>query len=70
MKRYQRDNELGIRFETKGCVESEFELPIPGVFNVYNALTAIAICRHLPISLEQLIEALTHVCVKGRMEIV
>lgn len=70
LERYQRNNVLGIRFETKGCLESEFELPIPGVFNVYNALTAIAICRHLPITLDKLVEALTHVSVKGRMEIV
>lgn len=70
IKRYQNENVLGIQFHVNGKVELDAWLPIPGIFNVYNALTAIALCRHLPVSVNKLVEALNHVSVKGRMEIV
>ncbi len=68
--RYQNENVLGVQFRTNGKVKLDVKLPIPGVFNVYNALTAIMLCRHLPVSVNKLVEALNQVCVKGRMEIV
>lgn len=70
IRRYQDENVLGIQFHVNGKVELDAWLPIPGIFNVYNALTAIALCRHLPVSMNKLVEALNHVSVKGRMEIV
>lgn len=70
IKRYQNENVLGIQFHVSGRVELDAWLPIPGIFNVYNALTAIALCRHLPVSVNKLVEALNYVSVKGRMEIV
>ena len=70
IRRYQNENVLGIQFHVNGKVELDAWLPIPGIFNVYNALTAIALCRHLPVSVNKLVEALNHVSVKGRMEIV
>lgn len=70
IKRYQGENVLGIQFHVNGKVNLDAWLPIPGIFNVYNALTAIALCRHLLVSENTLVEALNYVCVKGRMEIV
>lgn len=70
ISRYQDENVLGVKFRVNGKVNLDAWLPIPGVFNVYNALTAIALCRHLPVSMNTLVEALNHVSVKGRMEIV
>lgn len=70
VQRYQNENELGIQFHVNGKVNLDVKLPISGVFNVYNALAAITLCRHLPVSMNKLAEALNHVCVKGRMEIV
>ena len=70
IRRYQNENVLGIQFHVNGKVELDAWLPIPGIFNVYNALTAIVLCRHLPVSMNKLVEALNYVSVKGRMEIV
>ena len=70
-----RDLELqseGIRF-TACCGEESavVEVPIPGKFTVYNALTVLGIARQLGISLEDCAKALKTVRgVKGRIEVV
>ncbi|MBS6042799.1 UDP-N-acetylmuramoyl-L-alanyl-D-glutamate--2,6-diaminopimelate ligase [Clostridium baratii] len=43
-------------------------LPIPGEYNIYNALGAISACKILGISLEDIKEGLKHVVVPGRCE--
>ena len=44
-------------------------MDIPGDFTVYNSLAAIALCRHLNIDREAVLDALTTIQVKGRLEI-
>ena len=46
------------------------EVPTPGRFSVYNALTAIAICRHFQVDEENIKKALLTAKVKGRIEMV
>ena len=46
------------------------EVPTPGRFSVYNALCAIAICRHFGVPAEKIQDALLHAHVKGRIELV
>jgi UDP-N-acetylmuramoyl-L-alanyl-D-glutamate--2,6-diaminopimelate ligase len=46
------------------------ETNVPGRFSVYNSLTAIAICRHFGVEIPAICEALKHVLVKGRIEMV
>ncbi len=46
------------------------EVPTPGRFSVYNALTAIAICRHFGVETPAIQAALLEVKVKGRIEMV
>ncbi len=46
------------------------ELSMPGRFSVYNALTAIAVCRHFDVSEEAVQKALLQAKVKGRIELV
>jgi UDP-N-acetylmuramoyl-L-alanyl-D-glutamate--2,6-diaminopimelate ligase len=46
------------------------EVPTPGRFSVYNALTAIAICRHFKVQEENIKKALLAAHVKGRIEMV
>lgn len=46
------------------------EVPAPGRFSVYNALTAIAVCRHFKVEIPQIQKALLAVHVKGRIEMV
>ncbi|MEE8836110.1 MAG: UDP-N-acetylmuramoyl-L-alanyl-D-glutamate--2,6-diaminopimelate ligase [Eubacteriales bacterium] len=61
---------LGICYQTEGIVEIPVEIDIPGRFSVYNSLAAIAVCHHFGVSPENIMEALTHARVKGRVEMV
>lgn len=66
----KRPGELGVAFATKGLVSMEAEVTTPGRFSVYNALTAIAICRHFAVPKETIQKALLAAKVKGRIEMV
>lgn len=61
---------LGVRYHIGGEMDMDVEVNVPGSFSVYNSLTAIAICHHFGVSQEKIKEALLHVSVKGRIEIV
>ena len=62
--------ELGVAFDVKGLMDFHARMPAPGRFSVYNALCAIAICRHFNVSVEDVKEALLKAHVKGRIEMV
>ncbi len=62
--------ELGIRFHVCGLMEFDAQIQAPGRFSVYNALAAIAICRHFRIREEDIKKALLTAKVKGRIEMV
>lgn len=59
---------LGVTFTVKGLMDFEVEVGTPGRFSVYNALTAIAICRHFNVKTEDIQRALLEAKVKGRIE--
>ena len=59
---------LGMRFDVTGLLHFPVQIPVPGRFSVYNALTAIAICRHFAVSGEVVQNALLQAKVKGRIE--
>jgi UDP-N-acetylmuramoyl-L-alanyl-D-glutamate--2,6-diaminopimelate ligase len=61
---------LGIKFRVSGLLDMEIETDIPGKFSAYNALTAIAICRHFGVGEEDIKKALIGAKVKGRIEMV
>lgn len=61
---------LGVRYHVSGLMNFDVEVNVPGSFSVYNSLTAIAICNHFGVSVDKIKEALLHVSVKGRIEIV
>lgn len=61
---------LGVKYNVKGLMNFDVEVNVPGSFSVYNSLTAIAICHHFGVPVEKIKEALLHVSVKGRIEIV
>ncbi len=61
---------LGIKFNVSGLLNMEIETDIPGKFSAYNALTAIAICRHFGVKEQDIKEALVGAKVKGRIEMV
>ncbi|MDE7252123.1 MAG: UDP-N-acetylmuramoyl-L-alanyl-D-glutamate--2,6-diaminopimelate ligase [Acetatifactor sp.] len=69
----KKPGELGVRFTVKqdeGEASFEVEVPTPGRFSVYNALTAIAICRHFQVETEGIRRSLLSAHVKGRIEMV
>ncbi len=66
----KKQGELGVAFSVEGLMDFEVEVPTPGRFSVYNALTAIAICRHFNVREDDIKRALLAVRVKGRIEMV
>lgn len=61
---------LGMGFDVKGLMEFSVRIAAPGKFSVYNALTAIAICRHFHVEEAAVRQALLEAKVKGRIELV
>ncbi len=61
---------LGIAFDVAGDCELHAEVPTPGKFSVYNALTAISVCNYFGVPCEKIEEAVKNVSVKGRIEMV
>lgn len=61
---------LSVDFSVKGLLNFRAEVNTPGKFSVYNALTALAICRHFGVEVEDMKAALLQAHVKGRIEMV
>lgn len=59
---------LGMEFDVGGLMDFHVKIATPGKFSVYNALTAIAICRHFGVGEEAVKAALLSAKVKGRIE--
>lgn len=71
IKPWRAGNLLGVRFICKTIAgEHEYSLRMPGEFNVYNALAAIAVAERMKINPEVIGPALAKATVKGRFEIV
>lgn len=68
MTLFNRGSVLGVCFAVHGAVEMKVELPFPGRFSVYNALCAIAICRHFGVEQTLIQKALLGAKAKGRIE--
>ncbi len=70
MELIKKPGQLGVHFMVKGLMAFEAQVTTPGRFSVYNALTAIAICRHFEVPVEAVQRALLSAKVKGRIEMV
>lgn len=66
----KKPGELGVEFDVKGLLDFRVEVTTPGRFSVYNALTAVAICRHFGVEEEKIKKAFLEAKVKGRIEMV
>ena len=60
----------GTSFMTDGVLKDRFRLSIPGVFNVSNALSVLALAADMKLPEEKVREALSRIHVDGRMEAV
>lgn len=65
-----KPGELGVSFDVRGLLTLHAEVPTPGRFSVYNALCAIAVCRHFAVTPEEIEDALLQIKVKGRIEMI
>lgn len=70
MQTIARPGYLGTAFRLEGRLKGLVELPMPGLFNVYNALAAIAAVRECAVPEAVIVEGLAHMSVPGRMEAV
>ena len=67
-KLISRPGYLGVQFDACGRVNMRVNVAIPGKFNVYNALAAIAVCLHFDVADQDIFDGLNEVKVKGRVE--
>ncbi|MBR2409854.1 MAG: UDP-N-acetylmuramoyl-L-alanyl-D-glutamate--2,6-diaminopimelate ligase [Lachnospiraceae bacterium] len=65
---HRTDGKLMVSYQTKGALETELAVSVPGMFTVYNSLTAAAICKCLKVPAEVMKKAFLEVQVKGRLE--
>lgn len=70
---HNQDGNLGVAYTLEGKegykdMNFPITVHIPGMFTVYNSLTAIAICAHFNIPKDTIQKALLNVKVKGRVE--
>ena len=66
---YRTSSKIAVNFQCKEKNDSyEVDLSFPGDFSVYNALTAIAVCKRLGLNTEQIVSTLKNVRIQGRFE--
>lgn len=63
-----RPGYVGVHFDLCGELNFGVDVDIPGKFSVYNALAAVAVCRHFDVSQQNIMDGLNTVKVKGRVE--
>ncbi len=61
---------VGVEFKLSGADETPVRVSIPGRFNVYNALCAVALCIWAGVPEKNVRHALEKIKIDGRMEIV
>ncbi len=69
VQRIHQPGYLGVSYDLTGLENYSVRVDIPGDFTVYNSLAAIALCRHLGVSKDNVLAALDTIQVKGRLEI-
>ena len=65
---HRTDGKLMVSYKTCGILETDLAVCVPGMFTVYNSLTAAASCMQLKVPTEVMKKALLEVQVKGRLE--
>ncbi|MCM1157013.1 MAG: UDP-N-acetylmuramoyl-L-alanyl-D-glutamate--2,6-diaminopimelate ligase [Bacteroidales bacterium] len=70
LKRYEKDGFLGITYELEGKYREEVTVSLPGEFSVHNSLSAIAVAKEMGVPMKTILEILTKIQVKGRVEMI
>ena len=63
-----QDGVLSMKFHAKGLIEGDVIVGLPGRFNIYNGMCAATVGALLGMPQEQILHALEHVQVRGRVE--
>ena len=66
---FDKGGRLGVAYHMSGLIDMDVEIDIPGKFSVYNSMTAISICRHFGVKKETILNSLSSIRVKGRVEL-
>lgn len=67
---FKKDGCLGIRYRLEGICQADVVVGMPGEFSVHNSLAAIVVARQMQVPMETILEILTSVSVKGRVELI
>lgn len=67
---FKKDGCLGITYDLKGKYEEHVFVSLPGEFSVHNSLSAIAVAKEMGVPMEKILDILTHIHVKGRVELI
>ena len=67
---FKKDGYLGIRYHLDGKYQEEVTVGMPGEFSVHNSLAAIAVASQMNVPMDTILDILTHISVKGRVELV
>lgn len=70
MKLTRAVGHIGVDFHVSGKTDMDVAVSTPGIFSVYNALTAVAICHQFGVSEADVKVALKDLLVKGRIELI
>ncbi len=65
---FNESGTMGIGFDYDGCLNGTARLSIPGMFNVMNAMCAIAVASHFTDNVTKIADALFNTKVLGRLE--
>ena len=70
LKLYEKDGELGITYDLDGKYKENVRVSLPGEFSVHNSLSAIAVAKEMGVPMDNILEILTDIHVKGRVEMI
>ena len=59
---------LGISYDTKGLIEKNVKIDMPGKFSVYNSLAALSVCKYFGVDEETILRVLKTAKARGRVE--
>ncbi len=61
---------LGITYQLNGKYKEQVTVSLPGEFSVHNSLAAIAVAKEMGVDMETILQILTEIHVKGRVELI
>lgn len=67
---FKKDGCLGITYQLDGKYKADVMVSLPGEFSVHNSLAAIAVAREMQVPMDTILEILTDIHVKGRVELI